>query len=655
MATLKQTQTITGTTDRPNLWTWKQVVYEYWDDDYITNNRSRIVVESYLGRASGQNSESFGGTAPLAITCNGENRTTSKNWNYGHTYLSGGEWFLMYSETFYVEHTSDGTKTISISSTMSGAGFSPYNASASGSVALTTIPRATPAVNVDCGVEDSATFTLTPYSTSFSNSVSLTFAGTTQYLKQDGTYSSSEVKYAATGTNKWKFAPDTSWYARFTGYSETGTVTVKTYSGSTLIGTKTGTLIVGATSAHCTPEITGSVVDTNDKTINLTGSANNVVKYMSTLKASVDIQISSSGDNNATLTSLQYNGTNAGSVSDRTFTISKPTSKSVSIYAKNSRTHSKTQSISASGSLIEYILPTLTITSAKRTEPTTGDAKIEFKGDYFNGNFSSSNANSLTVTWKYKQKSSSDYTLGGTITPTLKDNTYSGTINVDGLFDYKSQYDIIIVVEDKLNTVSATASIPRSFPIFWWSENFVDVLGELRVNGTNIVKKYDDSISSINSNITTINNQLSNSKISIATLYTNSTQDFTNSDRDIINFEKYDITDYTYLDLSLSYNRIVIQNSKIIHITLGICGSSAATPQILITDSDGNIVFLINYLIQPSGNTYWSQTFSTNYIILDPTKTYYVYAKVGPYNTTQFNLNSGFGTEATRLSVARFA
>ena len=38
MSTLKQTKTMTGSTSS-SLWTWKQIVYEYFEDDYITNNR----------------------------------------------------------------------------------------------------------------------------------------------------------------------------------------------------------------------------------------------------------------------------------------------------------------------------------------------------------------------------------------------------------------------------------------------------------------------------------------------------------------------------------------------------------------------------------------------------------------------------------------
>ena len=75
MSTLKQTKTMTGSTNS-SLWTWKHIVYEYFDDDYITTNKSKIVVESYLGRPSGQSTQSFGGTASINITCNGYSRTT---------------------------------------------------------------------------------------------------------------------------------------------------------------------------------------------------------------------------------------------------------------------------------------------------------------------------------------------------------------------------------------------------------------------------------------------------------------------------------------------------------------------------------------------------------------------------------------------------
>lgn len=367
--------------------------------------------------------------------------------------------------------------------------------SASGSLTLTTIPRATPAPNITCDVENTTSFTLTPYA-NFSHSVSISFGTINKYLKTDGTLSNSEVKYD-TSIRTWNFNADKSYYKQFNKKSGQGSITVRTYSGSTLVGSKSGTLTIVANQALCSPVITGTVIDTNETTKALTGDENVIIKYKSTPRLTTQIQITSPNDDNSTLSYLQVAGNNISDLTQRVFDVQNPTQNSFIVKAINSRDYSTETPLTASAGFIDYILPTITITSAKRTEPTTGDATIEYKGDWFNNKFSENVSNTLTLTWKYKEKGQTAYTSGGTLTPTIKDNTFSGTINVDGVFNYLKQYDVIIVAKDKLTSIdSAVVNIPRGFPIFWWSENFVDILGELRINGNNpfLYSKYETVI-----------------------------------------------------------------------------------------------------------------------------------------------------------------
>lgn len=383
---------------------------------------------------------------------------------------------------YNVPHDSEGRASVSFY--IEGYSEVYSTKSTSGSLTLTTIPRATPAPSITCDVENTTSFTLTPYA-SFSHSVSISFGTINKYLKTDGTLSDSEVKYD-TSVRTWIFNADKSYYKQFNKKSGQGSVTVRTYSGSTLVGSKSGTLTIVANQALCSPVITGTVVDTNETTKALTGDENVIVKYKSTPRLTTQIQITSPNDDNSTLSYLQVAGNNISDLTQRVFDIQNPTQNSFIVKAINSRDYSTETPLSSTGAFVDYILPTITITSAKRTEPTTGDATIEYKGDYYNGKFSETISNELVVTWTYKEKGVEEYTDGGTITPTIKDNTFSGTINVDGLFDYKKQYDIIVIVTDKLSTSQTSTQISRGFPIFWWSEDFVDILGELRVNGANI-------------------------------------------------------------------------------------------------------------------------------------------------------------------------
>lgn len=402
----------------------------------------------------------------------------SKSWSSGVFPAKDGS---VSGYIYNVPHDSEGRASVSFY--IEGYSEVYSTKSANGSLPLTTIPRGTPAPNITCDVENTTSFTLTPYA-NFSHSVSISFGTTNKYLKTDGTLSNSEVKYD-TSIRTWNFNADKSYYKQFNKKSGQGNITVRTYSGSTLVGSKSGTLTVVANQALCSPVITGTVIDTNETTKTLTGNENVIIKYKSTPRITTQIQITSPNDDNATLSYLQVAGNNISDLAQRVFDVQNPTQNSFIIKAINSRDYSTETPLTASTGFIDYILPTITITSAKRTEPTTGDATIEYKGDWFNNKFSENVSNTLTLTWKYKEKGQTAYTSGGTITPTIKDNTFSGTINVDGLFNYKKQYDIIVIVTDKLSSTQSVAQIPRGFPIFWWSENFVDILGELRINGNN--------------------------------------------------------------------------------------------------------------------------------------------------------------------------
>lgn len=459
-----------------------QLCFDVYEGDYdIVSNSSPITLNLHVRRTRSYYGDN-GGNYSGQLRVDGE---WGGNYSGSISYPTGigTDWLYLTSISTTAYHNSDGSYSPNISISYSG-NFAPfsYGGSYSGYVTLSTIPRATPAPNVTCDVENTTTFTLSPYA-SFSHSVQIAFGSYARYLKANGDLSTSEVKYAST-VKTWTFNATSDYYTRFSGKNGTGTITVRTYSGTSLIGTSSGTLTLIANQSLCSPVITGSVVDTLDKT-NLGLTTNDIIKYVSTPKLTTTIQISSKNDSNASLTFLQVAGNTISDLTKRTFDIQNPLSNSFLVKVINSRTYPTEQPIAASGKFIEYVLPTITITSAARTEPTTGDAYIDYKGDFYNGNFGNNVPNTLTVSWKYKEKSATEYTEGGIVVPTIKNNTFSGTINVDGLFDYRKQYDIIVLAEDLIKEAANTTELARGYPIFWWSENFVDILGELRINGNN--------------------------------------------------------------------------------------------------------------------------------------------------------------------------
>lgn len=479
MSTLKQTKTINGSTSS-YLWTWKQVVYEYFDDDYITNNRSRVVVESYLGRPSGQSTQSFGGTASINITCNGESRSTSKTWNYGANHIAGGGWFLIQSETFYVEHSADGTKTVSVSSSLSTSSFNPNSASASGSTTLTTIPRSTSCPNLDGYIESDIAIVLRPNSTSFKHRLYYSYNGKTGY------YPSSTSFFSDTGS----LPLDTSFYSYTPKSSDTGSLTLYTFDSSgNQIGSKTGTLTVRCDKEKCKPIISASVVDSNTTTIALTGDSSKLIKGYSNAKITYTINVR----NKTTLRNKTVNGSDLG---DSPYTISNVSTNTFSIFAIDNRDFDTTETITKT--IINYIPLTIDF-NAYRPTPTGSEIKINFQGNYFDDTFGSV-ANSLSLSWKYRTKGSSDWIDGGTF---VKDTDYkiSGnryysirdiSLGTD-LFNYQTNYEICVFYSDKLINTSIVKTVPRGQPVLNWEDGIVNVNGILTINNINIIESGTNS------------------------------------------------------------------------------------------------------------------------------------------------------------------
>lgn len=467
---------------------WKIDLYVNETSTSVENNTSTASWELWIGRTYASDYPMYG-TPTINISISGKSAYSGSPYFALPSVTQNGV-KLLSGTVSDIAHNSDGTiVSNAVSFSWTGSGFSPNSVYGSGTYSTATIPRATPAPNISCDVESSVPFTLSPYA-DFYQSVQIKFGDYESYLLPSGKTSGFESKQPKSVT-EWTFSADKDYYRRFDKKSLIGSLIVRTYRKSilhqsyTLIGTSTGQITINANANLCSPVITGTVVDTLDKT-ELGLTENDLIKYVSKLELTATIQITAPNDNNATLSFLQVAGKTISDLTTRVFPIENPLNKSFLVKAINSRDFSTETVISASGEFIDYILPTVTITSAKRTEPTTGDATIEYKGDWFNNKFSENVSNTLTLTWKYKEKGQTAYTSGGTLTPTVKDNTFSGTINVDGLFNYLKQYDVIIVAKDKLTSVdSAVVNIPRGFPIFWWSENFVDILGELRINGNN--------------------------------------------------------------------------------------------------------------------------------------------------------------------------
>ena len=289
---------------------------------------------------------------------------------------SGGtSTYTVCSGTVTVPHNNDGTKTVAVYATMSTPSSQTYlpgtvnvPSGLNGSLTLTTIPRASTMTVPNFTIGSSGTMTITAASSSFSHTITYSFSGLT------GTAASVNA-----GVSSASWTPPNTFYAKLPN-STSGTVslTLKTYSGSTLIGSKeySTKVSVGSSIKPTTPSITLSPVNTNTW-INSKGL------YVAGF-TKVRVQSSATAGSGATMSSYTISGAFSGSGADYTSgVISTTGSKSITVTAKDSRGRTNTS--------------TTTVTFLTYSVPSFSTFKA-YRGTYQNGTWTqSSNGNHIRV------------------------------------------------------------------------------------------------------------------------------------------------------------------------------------------------------------------------------------------------------------------
>ena len=355
-----------------------------------------------------------------------------------------------------ITHNNDGSRRVAMK-IEAGIYVWAINKDGSATFDLDTIPRASTIGASDANIGAKSTIIVTRKSSAYTHSIAYKFGSLTGYVIADGGISSSEVKFDTTSVS-WTIP--TTFYAQIkNAKSGTCTLTIKTYSGSTQIGdAQTCTLTVTAPQAACAPSVSGTVVDSNDATIALTGDDSKLVRYYSTALCT----ITATAKNSATISTKKIGGT---AVSGDTRSIQNVEQNTVSFYAKDSRGYEATANVGFT--LIPYVLLTNN-SSGQRTDPTSGNAKLAIKGDFYNGSFGAVD-NALTIKYRIAESGGS-YGSYVAVTPTANGNAYTASVALSGL-DYESEYTIQIVAADKLASVTKTVTIRRGIPVFDWGQN----------------------------------------------------------------------------------------------------------------------------------------------------------------------------------------
>ena len=454
--------TINGGTNASG-WTFKLEAYEIGSYS-ITNNTSTVRVDMYLGRESSQSY--LGGDWSGSITVDGQTQYLSGSIAYP-TYINAGSWLYLGTKDYTVTHNTDGSKVAGISASFSSGDFSPSSAWASGNLTLTTIPRASSVTATNTDIGSATTITINRASSSFKHTLKYRFGSLNGTL-------------ATNVDTSYGWIIPTEFYQQIpNSASGTCTITCETYSGATLIGTKTTTFIITANQELCKPDISASVVDINSDTIALTGDNTKFVKYYSNASVSWE----ATAKNSASIVRTYINNE---ITTDNPKIINNITINQLPLSVLDTRSYRN--SIIKDLDMIEYI-PLSANVSFYRTAPTTGQISLEFEGNYFNNTFGDV-ANTLSIKWYYKLKNEQNWIDGGTLVKdtdyVISENsfhsgtrTYADDIILGSNFDYQKQYDFKIEIEDKLEQVVITQSVSKGQPIVNWDDDHFNINGDI--------------------------------------------------------------------------------------------------------------------------------------------------------------------------------
>ncbi len=367
---------------------------------------------------------SWGSSISYTITINGTKYTgTIPNYDgYATVTLKSG------SQT--VTHSSDGSKSISYSfSVVDGAGqrYTPGNASASGTLALTTIPRATTptlsASSITVNGSNSVNIVIKPASSSFKHKIRYAFGSLT------GLYSGVSIGsgFSAKGDVTVKFTPPTSALNQIpSATSGTCTITCYTYtSDGTSVGTKTIKLTFNVPSY--TP--TASVKLTGNKLLSGTYVAG---------KSTVTVETTASTSYGASIKSYSctVNGKVYTGSKFTTAPLLKEENKTIQVTVTDTRGETFLAKASAI-TIYEYFAPKITEFSvARQSDGTTVVATIK-------GSIAPIN-----------NKNTKEITIG------INYNGYTNYINVDG-YNIDTTSTFVSIPTD--STFVGTVSIKDSY------------------------------------------------------------------------------------------------------------------------------------------------------------------------------------------------
>lgn len=443
---------------------------ETFGDDYLETNKSTVTATLFLHRT---NSYSGDPTSSTSCSCSFviDGETITKNLGK-ITIPNGGAYANCGSASKEITHNDDGSKeiTISVSYVMNYINLTA-NAS-SGTIKLTTIPRASEVACSSPYIGDNAIISIDKKSSAFTNTVTYKIGTLTGTVAIKASSTTLQLNTSEISDKIYALMPDDK--------EIQGTIYCTTYNGDTQIGdTKSTTFNLYAKESSCKPDISAIIVDTNT---NVTDITDKFIKYISKPKVTINV----TAKNSATIKnySINLNDGQTSNLQENTFdTIG---SNKVTVSVTDSRGYSNSKDYTLD--MIDYIKLHINNLAITRPEGTSKEAILNCNGAYFNGAFTDDISNTLTATFKYRLSGATEWIDGGSISPTITDNIFEFTdLSLGKLYDYNEEYQFRIILQDKFSTDNGTDSLEKGQEIVTIGEDSVWIYGNLKLNDKDVI------------------------------------------------------------------------------------------------------------------------------------------------------------------------
>lgn len=364
--------------------------------------------------------------------------------------LSGNQNKTLYTKTLDIQHNTNGTKTLSVSTTCYlGVTLTEKfygDTTVSGSTTLTAIPRSTPVSTPSSGTFGTAlTITHTRPSTGFT--VTLRYAC--------GSSSGTIVSKKSTNSTSW--TPPKSLQSEIPKSTSIAiTVYCDTYNGNTLIGT-TSTSFTCNIASDCVPTLSSLLCSNPD-----TGGT----AYWQTV-SKLRVEVGCDGAYSSTITKyvMEVDGqtiTNYGYII-WSGVLTGSGAKDVKITITDSRGKTATKTWTSAFTVTAYAKPSITKFTCKRTGvDESGNEVVSNLGTtgYFtaSGSFHS-NATSQKRIFKYKPTTSSTWTTVNLSNTNYTDYKFSTALSAG------SAYNLKFIMQDNVTSVEQDIVMQNLYPL----------------------------------------------------------------------------------------------------------------------------------------------------------------------------------------------